>query len=209
MPGTLAAYIATVRSQLGVPYVYGGDSPSEGFDCSGLLFWAAAQQGVAIPRDTWEQWAAATSSTENMTVITEATLAPGDCIYFSVPSDGGGPPQHVGMYVGLGEMIDAPHTGTVVSQQVIPNVPGVITPFGYARITGFALPPPPPAPSKPQKEDRVITFLNGQYVFWAPSPAGHPLVFNAPELLGPWSVCDVTDDILKTHPDDGPYTVEP
>ena len=84
---------------LGVPYVYGGASPS-GFDCSGLVMYVYAQLGIALPHYTVAQW--------NATVpISQSQMQPGDLVFF----DGLG---HVGIYIGNGQFVDAPHTGSVV-----------------------------------------------------------------------------------------------
>jgi peptidoglycan DL-endopeptidase CwlO len=82
---------------LGVPYVWGGESPS-GFDCSGLVAYVYAQLGISLPHYTVAQWNAADpiSSPE-----------PGDLVFFN----GLG---HVGIYIGGGKFVDAPHTGSVV-----------------------------------------------------------------------------------------------
>ncbi|HEY2576575.1 MAG TPA: C40 family peptidase [Streptosporangiaceae bacterium] len=88
---------------LGCPYVFGGTGPCQmGFDCSGLAQAAWAYAGVAIPRDTYEQWAA-------LPHIPLSDLEPGDLIYFNGES-------HVGMYVGGGYMIDAPQPGMDVEK---------------------------------------------------------------------------------------------
>jgi peptidoglycan DL-endopeptidase CwlO len=90
-------------AQLGCPYVYGGTGPCNlGFDCSGLAQAAWAAAGVAIPRDTYEQWAA-------LPHIPLSDLQPGDLIYFNGES-------HVGIYVGGGYMIDAPQPGMTVEK---------------------------------------------------------------------------------------------
>jgi peptidoglycan DL-endopeptidase CwlO len=84
---------------LGVPYVWGGASPS-GFDCSGLVMYVYAQVGVSLPHYTGAQW--------NMGVaVSQSDLQPGDLVFF----DGLG---HVGIYIGGGQFIHAPHSGTVV-----------------------------------------------------------------------------------------------
>ncbi|HLH83897.1 MAG TPA: NlpC/P60 family protein [Trebonia sp.] len=89
--------------QLGCPYLYGGTGPCHpGFDCSGLVQAAWAAAGVAIPRDTYEQWAA-------LPHISMSDLQPGDLIYYN----GVG---HVAMYVGNGYIIDAPQTGYTVEK---------------------------------------------------------------------------------------------
>jgi peptidoglycan DL-endopeptidase CwlO len=89
--------------QLGCPYVYGGTGPcADGFDCSGLVQAAWAYAGVAIPRDTYEQWAA-------LPHIPMSDIEPGDLIFFN---DEG----HVGMYVGDNDIIDAPQPGMDVEK---------------------------------------------------------------------------------------------
>jgi peptidoglycan DL-endopeptidase CwlO len=82
---------------LGVPYVYGGASPT-GFDCSGLVMYVYARLGISLPHYTVAQW----NATQPI-----ASPAPGDLVFF----DGLG---HVGIYIGNGQMVDAPHTGSVV-----------------------------------------------------------------------------------------------
>jgi cell wall-associated NlpC family hydrolase len=92
-----------VYDQLGCPYVYGASGPChDGFDCSGLVQAAWAYAGVSIPRDTYEQWAA-------LPHISVSALEPGDLLFY----DGVG---HVAMYVGDGEIIDAPQTGLDVEK---------------------------------------------------------------------------------------------
>jgi peptidoglycan DL-endopeptidase CwlO len=82
---------------LGVRYVYGGASPS-GFDCSGLVMYVYAQLGISLPHYTVAQW----NATQPV-----SSPEPGDLVFF----DGLG---HVGIYIGNGQMVDAPHTGSVV-----------------------------------------------------------------------------------------------
>jgi cell wall-associated NlpC family hydrolase len=84
---------------LGVPYVWGGASPS-GFDCSGLVMYVYAQLGISLPHYTVSQW----DVTEP---ISSSQMQPGDLVFF----DGLG---HVGIYIGGGQFVDAPHTGSVV-----------------------------------------------------------------------------------------------
>jgi cell wall-associated NlpC family hydrolase len=85
---------------LGVPYVWGGASPSSGFDCSGLVMYVYAQLGISLPHYTVSQW----DVTEP---ISSSQMQPGDLVFF----DGLG---HVGIYIGGGQFVDAPHTGSVV-----------------------------------------------------------------------------------------------
>jgi cell wall-associated NlpC family hydrolase len=99
-----ATAIAFVASTLGVPYVWGGTGP-DGYDCSGLVQAAYRQAGVALPRVAQDQYDAGPAVPPGTPVV------PGDLIFF-----GSGPAgvEHVGMYIGDGEMVDAPYTGTVV-----------------------------------------------------------------------------------------------
>jgi cell wall-associated NlpC family hydrolase len=92
-----------VYNQLGCPYVYGGTGPcGNGFDCSGLVQAAWASAGISIPRDTYSQYAA-------LPHIPMSDLQPGDLIFYN----GLG---HVAMYVGGGNIIDAPRTGLNVEK---------------------------------------------------------------------------------------------
>ncbi|MGD0243465.1 MAG: NlpC/P60 family protein [Streptosporangiaceae bacterium] len=93
--------VAFAYDQLGKPYVWGATGPSS-FDCSGLAQAAWGSVGVSIPRTTYEQWAA-------LPHISTSALEPGDLLYF----DGIG---HVAIYVGDGQIIDAPETGRDVEK---------------------------------------------------------------------------------------------
>jgi cell wall-associated NlpC family hydrolase len=99
-PGVGHPQAASIALQyLGVPYVYGGASPS-GFDCSGLVMYVYGRLGISLPHYTVAQW--------NATVpISQSQMQPGDLVFF----DGLG---HVGIYIGNGQFVDAPHTGSVV-----------------------------------------------------------------------------------------------
>lgn len=105
------AAVRAAESQLGVPYVWGGETPGIGFDCSGLTQWSWAQAGVSIPR---------TSQTQYATVphVPLSDLQPGDLLFY-YNLDGTGTVDHVAMYVGSGPygsqtVIQAPYTGATV-----------------------------------------------------------------------------------------------
>jgi hypothetical protein len=104
-PKALAA-IEEASKHLGSDYRYGGSTPQTGFDCSGLMQWSYAQSGIAIPRVTDTQITAGNASA----VPERGDLRPGDLVFFS----DGGPPHHVGMYLGGDQFLHAPSTGDVV-----------------------------------------------------------------------------------------------
>ena len=104
--------VAIARQYIGVPYVYGGSSPS-GFDCSGFTSYVFAKVGKSLPRTAAAQQAAARRVSNPQ---------PGDLVFF------GSPAYHVGIYVGNGRMIDSPRTGMSVT--VRPIFGGV---SGYGR----------------------------------------------------------------------------
>lgn len=104
---TGAAIVQTARKYLGVPYQWGGTNPKTGLDCSGLLQLVAKQNGINIPRTTYQQFKTGTPISKNQ-------LQPGDAVFFEPGSSG---PGHVGIYIGGGKYLDAPHTGTVVQIQ--------------------------------------------------------------------------------------------
>lgn len=94
-----AAVVADAKKYLGVPYKWGGTDPATGLDCSGLVQRVYSDLGYSLPRVSYEQ---ATSGTK---VDSLADAQPGDILAF------GSPVHHVAIYIGNGEMIQAPHTG--------------------------------------------------------------------------------------------------
>jgi cell wall-associated NlpC family hydrolase len=91
--------VGIAMGYLGTPYVWGGSSPS-GFDCSGLVSYAFAQLGVSVPHSTYAIWGMGSA-------VSKDQLEPGDLVFF----DGLG---HMGIYIGGGQFVHAPHTGDVV-----------------------------------------------------------------------------------------------
>jgi cell wall-associated NlpC family hydrolase len=98
-PATHSSVVSIALQYLGVPYVWGGASPS-GFDCSGLTMYAYAKVGVYLPHNAAMQYGMGTP-------VARSQLAPGDLVFFNGLS-------HVGMYIGGGRFVHAPHTGDVV-----------------------------------------------------------------------------------------------
>jgi cell wall-associated NlpC family hydrolase len=101
-PAPAAKYggvVGIAMQYLGIPYVYGGASPS-GFDCSGFIMYVYAQVGVSLPHNAAAQYG-------HGTPVDRSQLQPGDLVFFN----GLG---HAGIYVGGGSFIHSPHTGDVV-----------------------------------------------------------------------------------------------
>lgn len=93
--GERAAAIAL--EAVGVPYQWGGASPANGFDCSGLVYWAYGRIGVELPHSSYALYGLGRE-------VTRSKLKAGDLLFFY----GLG---HVGLYVGRGRMVHAPHSG--------------------------------------------------------------------------------------------------
>ncbi len=110
-PGPAAAKAITyARAQLGKPYVWGATGP-RAFDCSGLTYAAYRAAGITIPRVSGAQW-------QHGPRIPAGREQPGDLVFFnSGPGTSTSNPGHVGLVVGGGKMVAAPHTGTVVQVQ--------------------------------------------------------------------------------------------
>ena len=101
-----AAQIALVKETmkyLGIPYVWAGATPSGGFDCSGLVLYVYAKFGVSFPHG-------ATMQAHMGTPVPFGQMEPADLVFFGNPSFY----HHVGIYIGNGLFIEAPHTGDVV-----------------------------------------------------------------------------------------------
>jgi peptidoglycan DL-endopeptidase CwlO len=98
-PARYGGAVGVAMQYLGTPYVWGGSSPG-GFDCSGLVMYAFAQVGVYLPHNAAAQY-------NYGTPVSRDELEPGDLVFF----DGLG---HVGIYIGGGQFVHAPHTGDVV-----------------------------------------------------------------------------------------------
>ncbi|MGX5873028.1 C40 family peptidase, partial [Burkholderia gladioli] len=97
--------IDNAKQFLGIPYVWGGNSPEQGMDCSGFVRWVTAMTlGKALPRLASQQSQVGTEVAKN-------ELQPGDLVFFDTAR---GPATHVGIYVGHNVFINAPHTGAKV-----------------------------------------------------------------------------------------------
>jgi cell wall-associated NlpC family hydrolase len=120
-PSQYTGVVAIAMRYLGTPYVWGGASPG-GFDCSGLVAYVYAQVGVSLPHYTGAQWTMGVP-------VSRGDLQPGDLVFF----DGLG---HVGLYIGGGQFIHAPHTGDVVRISSLDESGYSSSYVGARRITG-------------------------------------------------------------------------
>jgi len=102
----LTKVITAALSRVGDPYVWGGDGPTD-FDCSGLVAWAFAQAGISMPRTAAQQFLSGPE-------IPLSKVQPGDLLFWAYDPSDPGFIDHVAMYIGNGEMVVAPHTGTDV-----------------------------------------------------------------------------------------------
>ena len=119
-PSQYTGAVGIAMQYLGVPYVWGGASPG-GFDCSGFVMFVFAQMGVSLPHHAADQY--------NYGVpVSRDQLEPGDLVFF----DGLG---HVGIYIGNGQFVHAPHTGDVVKISSLYDSWYAATYVGARRIT--------------------------------------------------------------------------
>lgn len=96
--------VAVAEHYLGVRYLWGGGNPQSGFDCSGFVKFVYAQLGLSLAHYAATQYVTTPH-------IDPSELQAGDLVFFEPRADG---PGHVGIYIGEGELIEAPHTGDVV-----------------------------------------------------------------------------------------------
>lgn len=116
---------AFARAQLGKPYQWGATGPDT-YDCSGLTMMSYRSAGVVLPRTSATQWGAGPHP------ASMADLAPGDLVFYAFDRSDPATIHHVGLYVGDGLMIEAPHAGEVVRTASInrPDYLGATRPTG-------------------------------------------------------------------------------
>lgn len=104
------AAVNAALSKVGSPYVWGAEGPST-FDCSGLVQWSYAQAGYSLPRLADEQYFASVP-------VPLSDLKPGDVLVYAYDVHDASTIHHITMYIGNGQMVEAPHTGAFV--RVVP-----------------------------------------------------------------------------------------
>ncbi|WP_239057309.1 C40 family peptidase [Desulfovibrio sp. JC010] len=101
--------VRVARAQIGKPYKWGGASPKEGFDCSGLVWWVYRRHGIDVPRVSWQQKNAGKP-------VHRSRIQAGDIVLFRIP--GGGKSLHTGIYSGNGHsFIHSPKSGHHVREE--------------------------------------------------------------------------------------------
>jgi cell wall-associated NlpC family hydrolase len=132
-----AVAVEWALAQIGTPYIWGGEAPGVGFDCSGLVQAAYAVAGMSLPRVAQDQY------DKTPKVPPGAVLEPGDLVFFG---SGPGSIDHVGLFVGVvggaDVMVDAPFTGADVRAETFPGTPGAS--FGSLLFVGATRPSPGP-----------------------------------------------------------------
>ena len=197
-PGAAASNSALINAekQAGTPYVWGGESPGNGFDCSGLVQWSYAQAGVQLPRVAQDQYNATTK-------VATSAAQPGDLVFFGTGKNG---VDHVGIYIGNDQMIVAPHTGTKVQVQsgVLErqDLVGVtqVTPTGATPADWAALAQANKTPGAQQYLTSQAANVQGQPVDMSTQPADNVTVTD--QQAGASSVADAATNVLENqHPD--------
>ena len=115
--------VSHAESQIGKPYQWGAAGP-DSYDCSGLVMWAYGQVGVHLDHWTGYQWQ------EGARIATSA-LRPGDLVFFATNTNDPNTIHHVGIYIGNGQMVEAPYTGANVriSSAWRPDLIGAVRPY--------------------------------------------------------------------------------
>ena len=125
--GASGGVVSLAAQYLGIPYKWAGATPATGFDCSGLVQYVFAQLGVSLPHNTVAQW-----NSPNAIPVQRNQLQPGDLVFFAHL-------DHVGIYIGNGDFIDAPHTGAFVRVDSLDGAWERANYTGARRIVGASL----------------------------------------------------------------------
>lgn len=107
-----ASILRLARSLIGVPYKWGGESPRQGFDCSGFVWFVYRQNGVSIPRISWQQFGAGRA-------VSYGDMRPGDLIFHQIEKKAKS--LHVGIVTNRGTFIHSPSSGKTVMESSLNN----------------------------------------------------------------------------------------
>jgi cell wall-associated NlpC family hydrolase len=167
-----AAAIYFAQTKLGTPYLWGGDGQpwqNGRFDCSGLTVAAFGSVGITLPRVANDQWYAGPHPSRDQ-------LRPGDLVFFATDLSDPRSIHHVGIYVGGGYMINAPHTNAVIRYDKIDTKEYI----GATRVTSDG------AQALPTRNDNGAVNAPSRPGTTAPSaPAAAPAVAAPPAPAGP------------------------
>ncbi len=137
-----AAAVRFAKRFLGTPYVWAGTTPA-GFDCSGFTRFVYAHFGIALPHSSYAQWSLGRH-------VPRSQLEPGDLVFFGL--------GHVGIWIGGGRFIHAPHTGTVVSIARVTSGWYAASYSGAVRLRAAAAPLHPARPQRRRQPTDVLSF---------------------------------------------------
>lgn len=121
LPDSVNALLRTALDLRGTPYRNGGSTPQQGFDCSGFTQWVFAQHGLALPRETRDQYTGGTP-------VSRQRVQPGDLVFFSTTARGA---SHVGIALGGDSFVHAPSSKGVV------RVESMTLPYWEKRFVGI------------------------------------------------------------------------
>jgi cell wall-associated NlpC family hydrolase len=139
--------LAEAETQYGVPYLWGGETPGVGFDCSGLVQWAARKVGINLPRSTSEQFHVAR-------IDNTVTSEPGDLLFIAGSDGTIDDPGHVMIFKSDGWVVQAPFTGEDVNAYKYDT-----TIFDFRTRPALLLPLPIHPPTSEQIKKRGLVAL--------------------------------------------------
>ena len=146
--------VAVAETRIGDPYLWGGAGPNT-FDCSGLVMWAYAHAGVSLPHYSGDQY--------NLTSpVALDGLQPGDLLFPANPG------EHVAMYVGNGNIIQAPYSGATVEVISLASTGNFFLHAGRLNIPSVSVPPPPVVSDPGSAQAHAQTLVNSMPA-WGPA----------------------------------------
>jgi peptidoglycan DL-endopeptidase CwlO len=173
-----ASVVSDAEKYIGVPYQWGGTNPAQGVDCSGLVQDVFGDLGVPLPRTSQEQ------ADVGAAVPSLAAAQPGDLVFFPGTDGTASAPGHVGIYLGNGQMIDAPYSGADVRVEPVGN------PTAIRRVSG---------PSSSPDGEQLSSASTGDGIFTTgASNIGDAPIISGGALGGPASLPTSTSGTYGT-----------